>query len=265
VSLNAIQKRYDNVNVDVNDQIDKIVKLSKRVVNKRVFNNHFLRLRGSNRAVRDANTDEIIFANKTLDKIYDDYVLAHNTYWNNSSNKSNVPRRNQFLQPINIDYENESPFKSNSAGVSYNPPDFKLKPLLKLFRPYFSPKMGSYEVDVVFGADPKFKAKHVCYLFCININTKYLFVYIIARKDRVNILQALNKLMTETYVTNIRGDGDFKNISINGINFCTNSDSNVQHNRIVDRVIRTIRDAIGSNYNDFNNYDNVYEIIDIYN
>jgi hypothetical protein len=71
--------------------------------------------------------------------------------------------------------------------------------------------------------------------------------------------------VTETYVTNIRGDGDFNNISINGINFYTNSDSNVQHNRVVDRVIRTIRDAIGSNYNDFNNYDNVSEIVDIYN
>jgi hypothetical protein len=184
MSLNAIQKRYNNFDAGVNDQIDTIVKFSKRVVNKSVFHNRFFRLRGSNRSVRDANTDEIIFANKTLDKIYDDYVLAHNAYWN---------KRNQFLQPINIDYENESPFKSKSSGVSYNPPDFKLKLLQKLFRPYFSPKMGSCEVDVVFGADPKFKAKHVCYLFCININTKYLFVYKIARKDGYNILQALKK------------------------------------------------------------------------
>jgi hypothetical protein len=71
--------------------------------------------------------------------------------------------------------------------------------------------------------------------------------------------------MTETYVTNIRGDGDLNNISINGIKFYTNSDSNVQHNRVVDRVIRTIRDVIGSNYNDFNSYDNVSKIVNIYN
>jgi hypothetical protein len=75
----------------------------------------------------------------------------------------------------------------------------------------------------------------------------------------------LNKLRDETLVTNIRGDGDFENVNFEGINFYTNSDANVQHNRVVDRVIRTIRDAIGSNYNDFNSFENVSKIVDIYN
>jgi hypothetical protein len=62
-------------------------------------------------------------------------------------------------------------------------PDFRIKPLQKLFRPYFSPHTDSYEIDYVYGG--KVNVNDVDtgedsiepqnYFFCININSKYLF------------------------------------------------------------------------------------------
>jgi hypothetical protein len=179
--------------------------------------------------------------------------------------KSKRLRSRPIQQSVNVDYENAHPFKSKTSHLSYNPPDYKLKPLQKLFRPYYSPKLGSYEVDVVFGSDPKYKNVYTIYLFCININTKYLYIYKLNSKKRRDIIEALQKLVSSTFVTNIRGDHDLAGIRLQDINFYTNSEANVQHNRIVDRVIRTIRDAVGSNYNDFNNEETVHKIVDIYN
>jgi hypothetical protein len=34
-------------------------------------------------------------------------------------------------------------------------PDYRLKPLQKLFRPYFSPHTDSYEIDYVYGGHVK--------------------------------------------------------------------------------------------------------------
>jgi hypothetical protein len=62
--------------------------------------------------------------------------------------------------------------------------DYKVKPLLKYYRPYFSPHTDSYEIDYVFGGKVMTKdvesglskLENRNYFFCININTKYLFV-----------------------------------------------------------------------------------------
>jgi hypothetical protein len=63
-------------------------------------------------------------------------------------------------------------------------PDYRIKPLQKLFRPYFSPYTDSYEIDYVYknsiiihdiesGENIREPQN---FFFCININTKYLFV-----------------------------------------------------------------------------------------
>ncbi|KAA6358049.1 MAG: hypothetical protein EZS28_046424, partial [Streblomastix strix] len=57
------------------------------------------------------------------------------------------------------------------------PPDYQIKPLSKLNRPYFSPKLGSWEIDLVFSMNERIIRANQIYLFCININTKYLVVF----------------------------------------------------------------------------------------
>ncbi|KAA6376990.1 MAG: hypothetical protein EZS28_027483 [Streblomastix strix] len=82
--------------------------------------------------------------------------------------------------------------------------DAKVKPLNKLQRPYFSPKLGSWEIDLVFGVNPVTQ-KRQHYLFAININTKYLVVIllILDEKNATYILAALKKLINQVYVNNI--------------------------------------------------------------
>ncbi|KAA6378617.1 MAG: hypothetical protein EZS28_025855 [Streblomastix strix] len=56
------------------------------------------------------------------------------------------------------------------------PPDYQIKPLSKLNRPYFSSKLGSMEIDLVFSMDERIIRANQIYLFCIIIYTKYLAV-----------------------------------------------------------------------------------------
>ncbi|KAA6399229.1 MAG: hypothetical protein EZS28_005247 [Streblomastix strix] len=62
--------------------------------------------------------------------------------------------------------------------------DAKVKPLNKLQRPYFSPKLGSWEIDLVFVVIPMIE------------------------KSAAQIKLALKKLISQVYVNNIRGDGE---------------------------------------------------------
>jgi hypothetical protein len=63
-------------------------------------------------------------------------------------------------------------------------PDYRIKPLQKLFRPYFSPHTDSYEIDYVYGGTVNVYdietgeniQEPQNFFFCININSKYLFV-----------------------------------------------------------------------------------------
>ncbi|KAA6388643.1 MAG: hypothetical protein EZS28_015832 [Streblomastix strix] len=133
--------------------------------------------------------------------------------------------------------------------------DNKVKPLNKLQRPYFSPKLGSWEIDLVFGVNPVTRRRQH-YLFAININTKYLIVIplIVDEKNATYILAALKKLINQVYVKKIRGDGEtgFKANIIrqfckdNKISLYYTDSPFTQHNRVVDSVIRTIRNGSGN-------------------
>jgi hypothetical protein len=99
--------------------------------------------------------------------------------------------------------------------------DYQLKPLKKFYRPYFSPKFNSYEMDYAIGNfsinnERIFKF----YLFVININSKFLFAQPFKNnthptiritkfliKDINNHLKSLN---IDFKIDNIRGDADTK-------------------------------------------------------
>ena len=147
-------------------------------------------------------------------------------------------------------------------------------------RPYFSNTRGAWEIDHCFNmARPGDK-----WMFCININTRYLVVYEIPEKaDRV--LESLTDLHKHNLVTSVRGDGStsycpmryqdevltpsvIKNIldkskhhntfseagvsygildwaMDNGITLYFNSGKFTLHNKMIDVAIKTIRNAIG--------------------
>ncbi|KAA6398302.1 MAG: hypothetical protein EZS28_006167 [Streblomastix strix] len=77
--------------------------------------------------------------------------------------------------------------------------DIKAKPLNKLQRPYFSPKLGSWEIDLVFGVNPVTRRRQH-YIFAINIKSKYLVVIplIVDEKNATYISAALKKLINQT-------------------------------------------------------------------
>jgi hypothetical protein len=138
--------------------------------------------------------------------------------------------------------------------------DYKLPPLhKKYFRPYFSPKFDSWEMDFLivpfeFGKYP-FKIHEnsfFYYLFVININTKYLVVTPTFKKDSKIVMWLLGDMINNKQldITNIRGDDDraFNNndckkwLINNSISYYFTPNIYTNRNRVVDRVMRTIRD-----------------------
>jgi hypothetical protein len=221
-------------------------------------------LKKVNALIRNQNTNIIKYKGKTLDQIYNKYVSEYN--------KKYPPRlRKNPREPIiRVDTDIRYPFKSklkyqDNEVESTQPKDYRLKQLNKFMRPYYSPNLGSYEVDIVYSQDPKYKNRSTYYFFAININTKFLIVYPLSNMSKNVISDVLNKLVNENYVSNIRGDGEFVNFKIPNVSIYTNSSPFVNHNRVVDRVIRTIRDAIGNNDYDFSNPETLNKIVAIYN
>ena len=146
-----------------------------------------------------------------------------------------------------------NPFTSKTENANTN--KFKdINPKLmkkKYSRKYFSPYINSYEADLVFFTTNK-NLKQIIYLFVININTRYLYAILLPSKDNDDIIKAFNTILSKTKINNLRFDGesslnskqlkkyfDFKNIKT-----FSSSSKYTNHNRIIDRVIRTIRDGL---------------------
>lgn len=121
----------------------------------------------------------------------------------------------------------------------------------KYARKYFSPYIDSYEADLVFFTTNK-DYKQLIYLFIININTRYLYGIMIPTKDNTDIIKALNTLLQKININNIRFDGESslnskelkKYFKSKNIRTYSSSSKYTNHNRIIDRVIRTIRDGL---------------------
>ncbi|KAA6375461.1 MAG: hypothetical protein EZS28_029013 [Streblomastix strix] len=151
------------------------------------------------------------------------------------------------------------------------PPDYQIMPLSKQNRSQFSPKLGSWEIDLVFSMNECIIRANQIYLFCININTKYLVVFPLRDKSAGQIKNTLQILVKNYHVTNIRGDGEK---GFNGSilkSFCQEhkitsffTDSKfTNHNRVVDSVIRTIRNAFGDDSQKFADNDLMQHMVKI--
>jgi hypothetical protein len=133
--------------------------------------------------------------------------------------------------------------------------DKKLPPLHKYDRPYFSPRSGSWEIDYFCTGDNPDELTQESifryYLFCININTKFLVVYHLNLNkfhDATMTDHFINDLAFRHRVRSIRGDADpsFAELTkIHGVKTYFSPSKYTNKNRVVDRVMRTIRDAVG--------------------
>ena len=150
------------------------------------------------------------------------------------------------------DVKINNPFKTkiknpNAIYIKDANPKIKQK---QFQRPYFSPDINSYECDLVFISNND-NLKQNVYLFLININTRYLYILLLHNKDQQSILRAFQKLIYYGLrINSIRFDDESSfNSSLMkryfekmNINVYHNSSPYINKNRIVDRVIRTIRD-----------------------
>ena len=112
--------------------------------------------------------------------------------------------------------------RNPDVKVEYNKiPTIERIPEKQLYRPYFSSERGGWEIDFAFHiCDDKQKSETEenvvdTWLFCVNVNTRYLEVYKCPRKDTKSVIESLHKLTTTHFVSSIRGDGEsaFKSVS----------------------------------------------------
>lgn len=134
-------------------------------------------------------------------------------------------------------------------------PDGKITPLKKKFmRPYFALNPWSWEMN-------HFQAGHenaVYYLFVININTRYLSPLAAKCKDFITTRRLIQQFIErehmlghEVYVIEGDGDKEFQAVaqSFSKVRFHIQDSQFTLHNRTVERVMRTLRNASGPNTN----------------
>lgn len=219
---------------------------------------------------------------KTVEEWYHDYkfwrtnaLYEHDLYAKRVQRKKSISKpkdstaKRAATRPDATGVEMAYPFKSKinqykrknpNVDVVYNEiPVIQRLPEKQLQRPYFSNERGGWEIDFAFNICND-KDKHEneektidTWLFCININTRFLEVYHCKRKDKNSVFLSLQDLINHHTVSSIRGDGEkaFDSEDVKSllnrykIKMFWNDGKFTNHNRMVDCVIKTIRNAIG--------------------
>jgi hypothetical protein len=150
--------------------------------------------------------------------------------------------------------------------------DAKPKPRKDRFsRPSFSLSPNSWEIDLLIG-----RGITPTYFVAININTRYLYLIPIKNKSGEEMARALEIIKSRESadfgktIDNIRGDGEKGFSILIPLVKSTNFDSSPYtfHNKIVDAVIRTLRNALGVDSNhlwDGRHDDIIQQLVDYYN
>ena len=154
-------------------------------------------------------------------------------------------------------------------------PDYDIKTLAKKYkRPNYSPEPYSYEMDIMFASPTDNYDDSIKYLVLININTRYLWIKKITGKSAEEVIETLKEATKHLTIKNIKSDGErafmskaltkFRND--NKIAKATTDGSPFTfHNKHVDSVIRTIRNAAGLSYDVLRQPTLVKKIVDYYN
>ncbi len=160
-------------------------------------------------------------------------------------------------------------------------PDKKIKPFKKYMRPNFAPEPYSWEMDFVLGPGRNNKT----YLILVNINTRFVYALcthsILSRERDLNIEFMLDYFISceqqdglKHPVNNIKADKDVEFQPLRrmrkykDINFYLQDSEFTNHNKHVDAVIRTLRNALGPNTNhlwDGRHNDIIQQLVQYYN
>ena len=175
-------------------------------------------------------------------------------------------------------------------------------------RPTYSPKPNAYQIDIMFTAEnasapetPEDEAgktpKTIDYLVMINVNTRYLMVSQIAKKETRDIMFAINGFIVKhgIVIDYLNGDRESGFVGMKNLleAFWEERENNKKdppsppaglealydhefvmrfekndftfHNKLVDSVIRTIRDAAGLNPHVLRDENMVQHIVNFYN
>lgn len=232
------------------------------------------------RKYRNDNDDQFIIAGHSFSDWYSIYLDLRDSMNEIIINKVSQVNGNVDTVQSNLLY----PFKSkisdynklNSENVILKPQttDYKLKPANKLALPSFSYIRGCWEMDFAFSSKnktsiPMYKG---LYLVMINVNTKYAVFFKCNDKSESSVMRALKDLIDKFPVNHLRGDGEKSFASDlmkrfyekHNITTYFNNSKFTLHNKIIDRVIRTIRDGLQVNVN-FENDVLVQKVVDYYN
>jgi hypothetical protein len=190
--------------------------------------------------------------------------LKKNTLIFNNDYETNENFDDNFEDP----YELKHPSIITKYPTEYVP-DHNINLRKKRFsKPYFSSDLHGLEIDfmiVPFNYTPPksifkhFKTNQInadegnsnfYYLFAININTKYLYVFPSFKKDAVTVAESINKIINDGIkIKSIRGDYDTfvrptltNYLTNHNIRYYFTQNVYTNRNRVVDRVIRTIHD-----------------------
>jgi hypothetical protein len=207
---------------------------------------------------KDFNTaSHKYLANDKLNEIFSDLPVIHKPYIYPFTTK-------KFVDKI---IPSKSPLKEVTVSS-----------LRKFQRPYFSPRFDSWEMDffiesIVYEGDEeevivKGKAKKIknnmkiqkYYLIFVNINTKFAQLYplyLLQNRTTKFVTDCIEDLRSKGLkIDNLRSDKDavFRKdleafLKTKNIHYYATVLRYVNENRVVDRVIKTIRDAIGVDKN----------------
>ena len=258
---------------------------------------------GDIRVAYEPFAENTVKGHKTVKEWYEQYVerfeqarrsiqIDKDSSKGQALNKKGIPKpptKNTDERPVHDKDVLAYPFKSKlkqyrktvDADVPYiEPPEQPRIQYQILHRPYFSHEPGCWEIDHAFNVLEDGDK----WMFCINVNTRYLVVYNIA--ERVSdVWVSLMDLHARYKIKSIRGDGsnsyclpEYRNRVMtpemlqqeyesgkltkdsgedastytlmrwymrNNITIYFNSSPFTLHNKIVDVAIKTIRNAIG--------------------
>jgi hypothetical protein len=211
------------------------------------------------------------------------------TYNTRKQTQKNSKNFNPFFETYeNYDDNFEDPFEVRNPSKIAKYPESYMKDLnitvqkKKYSKPFFSSDFGGWEIDFVIVPFPSegssifthFKTNKInadqsnsnfYYLFAININTKYLYVFPSFAKDRRMVIESIGKMFIDKMeIKSIRGDYDKAFVSnvltnyltLGNIRYYFTLEMHTNRNRVVDRAIRTIRDMfynLGPNASLFDN------------
>ena len=161
------------------------------------------------------------YGTKSISEWYNDYIAQ----WKDKNKQIPKSKRPDAVRLPNTREDVIAyPWKSKIGKYRRQNPNVKVEytkiptieriPEKQLYRPYFSSDTGGWEIDFAFkicnDKDKSETEENIVdtWLFCINVNTRYLEVYKCPKKDVKSVIDSLYDLGMKHKVTSIRGDGE---------------------------------------------------------